>query len=79
MGCSKAEELLRAAKAVLVPGGFVLFDFLNAAAKARHAHAAEEKTHFAGPEITSLAHRAGFKTVNILGDLERRVRLLLAE
>jgi SAM-dependent methyltransferase len=78
-GRQQAEDLLRAAKAVLIPGGFVLFDFLNAAARARYAHAAEEKTHFAAPEITSLAHGAGFKTADILGDMERRVLLLLAE
>ena len=78
-GWRRAEALLRAAKAVLVPGGFVLFDFLNASARSRYAHAAEEKTYFAGPEINALAHRAGFKTANILGEVERRVLLLLAE
>ncbi len=78
-GLAQGEVLLRAAKAVLVPGGFVLFDFLNASARSRYAHAAENKTHFAGPEISFLAHRAGFKTADILGEVERRVLLLRAE
>jgi SAM-dependent methyltransferase len=78
-GLAQGEALLRAAKSVLVPGGFVLFDFLNASARSRYAHAAENKTYFAGPEISSLAHRAGFEAANILGEIERRVLLLLAE
>jgi len=78
-GLPQAEALLCAAKAVLVPGGFVLFDYLNAAARTRYAQAAEDKTYFAGPEISFLAHRAGFVTADILGEIERRVLLLLAK
>lgn len=78
-GLAQGEALLRAAQALLVPGGFILFDFLNASARTRYAHAAEDKTYFAGPEIRFLAHRAGFHTADILGETERRVLLLLAE
>jgi SAM-dependent methyltransferase len=78
-GPAHGEALLSAAKACLVPGGFILFDFLNASARSRHAHDAENKTYFTAPEISSLAQRAGFKTAEILGEPERRVQMLLAE
>lgn len=78
-GLVQGEALLRAAKAALIPGGFILFDFLNASARTRYAHVAENKTYFVSSEIISLAHRAGFEAANILGELERRVLLLLAE
>ena len=78
-GLPQAGKLLKAAKGALVPGGFVLFDFLNASARSLYAHSAEEKAFFAGPEIVALAHRAGFNAASVLGEAERRVLLLLAD
>ena len=78
-GLAQGEALLRSAKAVLAPGGFILFDFLNAAAERRYTHAVGNKTYFAGSEISYLARHAGFGTATVLGEAERRVLLLLAE
>ena len=78
-GAPQAVDLLRAIKAVLVRGGFVLLDFLNAPARSRYAHVAANKTYFSRQEISSLAHRAGFRKVQVLGGSRRRVRLLLGE
>lgn len=78
-GLVQGEALLRAAKAALVPGGFILFDFLNAPAMDRYSHAAENKTYFTTPEIASLARRAGFRIAHVLGESQRRVLLLVAE
>jgi SAM-dependent methyltransferase len=72
-GLAQGDVLLRAAKAVLVPGGFALFDFLNSTSRGLYAHHAEHKTYFTSAEIASLAHRAGFGRADILGEPERRV------
>jgi SAM-dependent methyltransferase len=78
-GGAQGEALLRAAKAVLVPGGFVLFDFLNADARARSVHIAENKAFFTGLEIAVMARSAGFRKANIVGESQRRALLLVAE
>ncbi len=71
--------ILRAVRSTLVPGGFLLFDFLNEAARTRFRHAPGNKTWFAGEEIESMALRAGFSTATTLGKPNRRALLVLAE
>jgi SAM-dependent methyltransferase len=71
--------ILHAARAALVPGGFLVFDFLNEAARTRYRHAPGNKTWFTGEEIQSIARRAGFSAVSTLGKPNRRALLLLAE
>jgi SAM-dependent methyltransferase len=71
--------ILRAARSALVPGGFLLFDFLNEAARTKYLHSPGNKTWFTGEEIKEMALRAGFSTATILARPNRRVRLLLAE
>lgn len=78
-GRQESEALLRAARAALVPGGFVAFDFLNQAARTLYAHAPENKTWFTGAEACVLARRAGFSKASVLGDDARRVLLLVAQ
>ncbi len=78
-GRRQGMAILRAVRAVLVPDGFLVFDFLNEAARTKFRHAPENKTWFAGEEIQSMALRAGFSTGTILGRPNRRVLLLLAE
>jgi SAM-dependent methyltransferase len=77
-GRQESEALLRAARAALVPGGFVAFDFLNQAARTLHAHAPGNKTWFARAEACLLARRAGFPKASALGGESRRVLLLVA-
>ncbi|MGO8678973.1 MAG: class I SAM-dependent DNA methyltransferase [Limisphaerales bacterium] len=77
-GVEQGEALLRAARASLVPGGFVAFDFLNQAARALHSHAPENKTWFTRAQACDLARRAGFETASALGGESRRVLLLVA-
>jgi SAM-dependent methyltransferase len=71
--------ILKAARSALVPGGFLVLDFLNEAARSHYRHAPENKTWFTGEEIQSMARRAGFPIVRTLGKPCRRVLLLLAE
>jgi SAM-dependent methyltransferase len=71
--------LLLATKAALVKGGFVIFDFLNEAGRAVHAHAPEHKTYYRREAICSLAQRAGFSKVTVAGEDDRRVLALVAE
>jgi SAM-dependent methyltransferase len=78
-GRRQGQSILNAARASLAPGGFLAFDFLNEAARTKHRHAPENKTWFTGEEIQSMAGRAGFPTVTILGRSKRRVLLVLAE
>ena len=78
-GRRESEALLRAARAALVPGGFVAFDFLNQAARTLYAHAPENKTWFTRAEVCLLARRAGFANASVPGDDARRVLLLVAE
>jgi SAM-dependent methyltransferase len=78
-GRKQGLALLRATRAALAPGGFLVFDFLNEAARTEYSHAPENKTWFTGEEIESMACRAGFSTVKILGKSNRRVLLLRAQ
>jgi SAM-dependent methyltransferase len=71
--------ILQAARGALVPGGFLVLDFLNEAARTKYLHAPGNKTWFTGGEIKEMALRAGFSTATILGRPNRRVLLLLAE
>ncbi len=77
-GRRESQTLLRAARAALVPGGFVAFDFLNQAARTLYAHAPENKTWFTRAEACLLARRAGFSNASVLGGEARRVLLLAA-
>jgi SAM-dependent methyltransferase len=77
-GPRQGEALLRAARATLVPGGFVAFDFLNQAARTLHCHKPENKTWFSRAQACLLARRAGFQDACALGDESRRVLLLVA-
>jgi len=78
-GRRQGARLLRAARAALAPGGFLVFDFLNEAARTHYRHAPENKTWYTGQEIQAMARRAGFSTATILGRPRRRALLLLAE
>jgi SAM-dependent methyltransferase len=78
-GSEQGQSILGAATSALVPGGFLFFDFLNEAARTKHTHAPDTKTWFTGNEIESMARRAGFSSVTIIGKPIRRVLLLLAQ
>jgi SAM-dependent methyltransferase len=78
-GRRQGQAILRAARATLAPGGFLVFDFLSEAARTKQRHAPETKTWFTGAEILSMARRAGYSAVKILGTPNRRVLLLLAQ
>jgi SAM-dependent methyltransferase len=70
--------LLKAIRFALAPDGFVVFDFLNAAARAKQQHAPENKSWFTGKEIQAVAVAAGFSEVTISGTDDRRVLILVA-
>ena len=78
-GRRQGQAILKAARAALAPGGFLVFDFLNEAARTKYRHAPENKTWFTGGEIQAMARRAGFSTAATLGQPNRRALLLLAE
>jgi SAM-dependent methyltransferase len=78
-GAQQGEALLRAAKAALLAGGFLIFDFLNEGARARHTHQAGNKAYFTPEAACLLARRAGFSKASVLGESQRRVLLLFAE
>jgi SAM-dependent methyltransferase len=78
-GLEQGQAILNAAHATLLPGGFLVFDFLNEAARNKYRHLPENKTLFTGEEVQSLARRAGFSAATILGKANRRARVLLAE
>ena len=78
-GRGSGREFLRAAHQALVPGGFLVTDFLNAEARATARHAPEEKTWFEKPEVEELARQVGFSRVAIRGRPGDRVRWLTAE
>lgn len=77
-GRQHSEALLRAAKEALVPRGFLIFDFLNQAARSKFQHAPEEKAWFSAEEILAQAQRAGLGTARVLGGGSRRVLVLVA-
>jgi SAM-dependent methyltransferase len=78
-GHRQAETLLSSARASLVPGGFVFWDFLNGRARGKYQHSPDNKTYFDPEEICGLAIRAGFRTATTPGEPERRAGILLAE
>jgi hypothetical protein len=78
-GRKQGLAILRAARAALAPGSFLVFDFLNEAARTKYSHAPENKTWFTGEEIESMARRADLSAVKILGKPNRRVLLLMGE
>jgi predicted TPR repeat methyltransferase len=77
-GREQGEQLLRSARTVLVPGGVLVFDFLNAAARSSYVRQPDHKTLFTPQEMRDLAERAGFSTIRSSGRPERRARLLIA-
>ena len=77
-GQTQAIELLRNARACLEPGGFILWDFLNAAARHSFRHIPEKKAYYDSDEICAMAANADFSNVQVLGEPQRRVKLLLA-
>src|SRR5208282_695828 len=56
-GRRQGQSILNAARASLAPDGFLVFDFLNQAARTQHRHAPENKTWFTGEEIEAMAGR----------------------
>jgi len=78
-GSRQGEALLQSAHSCLVERGFIFWDFLNQAAVAKYGHIAANKTHFEAKEICAMATRAGFGASTILGEPDRRVRMLYAE
>jgi SAM-dependent methyltransferase len=78
-GRKQGQGILKAARNALVPGGFLVFDFLNQAARTKYLHLPVNKTLFTSKEIQSMALRAGFIVVSVLGNPNRRVLLVLAE
>lgn len=78
-GAEQGEELLRSARTSLVNSGFIFWDFLNDAGRAKFRHLAENKTYFKPETICDLATRAGLRNPVIYGEEGRRVRMLYAE
>jgi SAM-dependent methyltransferase len=78
-GRIQGRALLESAAKVLLPGGFLLFDFLNALTLRNFSHSPEDKTYYTPQQACALARGLALKTV-ILGDeKQRRVLLLLGE
>ncbi|MGO8701508.1 MAG: class I SAM-dependent DNA methyltransferase [Limisphaerales bacterium] len=77
-GRGQGQAMLHAARMALARGGFLVFDFLNEAARAKYRHAPENKTWFERAEVQAMAERAGFSAIRISGRPERRARLLIA-
>jgi predicted TPR repeat methyltransferase len=78
-GSEHGAALLAATRAVLMPGGFLMCDFLNRMAEDKYEHRPHGKTHFSGPEAGQLAHEAGYSNVRVLGKSCQRVLILLIE
>jgi len=70
--------LLKSVRSALGRDGFIVFDFLNEAARTQHQHAPENKTWFTGEEIKGTARAAGFSAVSISDGPDRRVLILAA-
>jgi SAM-dependent methyltransferase len=78
-GRLQGRALLESAAEVLLPGGFLLFDFLNDLARRNYQHSPEDKTYYTPRQACALTRGLGLKTVTVCGEVERRVLLLLAE
>jgi SAM-dependent methyltransferase len=78
-GREQGRAILEAARSALAPGGFLVFDFLNEAARTQHRHTPDNKFWFTGEEIQAMARHAGFAAASTVGSPNRRVLLLLAE
>jgi predicted TPR repeat methyltransferase len=78
-GRKQGLELLKIINASLAPRGFLILDFLNLAARDLHRHVPDGKTYFQADEVCAMARQAGFSSVKILGNVERRVLLLKAD
>jgi predicted TPR repeat methyltransferase len=76
-GRLQGRALLESAVEVLLPGGFLLFDFLNDLGRRNYPRNPEDKTYYTPEQASALARESGLKTVTIRGDAERRVLLLL--
>jgi SAM-dependent methyltransferase len=76
-GLEQGEKLLSAARAALVPGGFLLWDFLNADYRNEGGHEAKDKILLSAEAALGLACRAGFQNPQILGKSLQRVLILL--
>ena len=78
-GPEQGAALLAATRPVLMPGGFLMCDFLNRSAQGKFDHRAEGKTHFSAAEARELARHAGYKNVRVLGKSGQRVLILLID
>lgn len=78
-GQVQGRALLESAAEVLLPGGFLLFDFLNDLARRNYQHSPEDKTYYTPQQACTLARGLGLKTATVRGEAERRVLMLLAE
>lgn len=78
-GPRQSALLLKTLARSLVPKGFLLLDFLNPYARDQYRPLPDAKTYFYGPDVCKMAKKAGFRTAKILGKLERRVLILMAE
>ena len=78
-GRLQGRALLESAAKVLLPGGFLVFDFLNDLGRRNYQHSPEDKTYYTPQQVRALTHESGLKTVTVLGEAERRVLLLLAK
>ena len=76
-GRLQGRALLESAAKVLLPGGFLLFDFLNELARRNYEHSPEDKTYYTPRQACGLARGLAFKTVTVRGEAERRVLLLV--
>jgi len=78
-GHEQGAALLAATRRVLMPGGFLMCDFLNRLAEDKYVHRAQGKTHFSAAEARQLARQAGYKSVRVLGKHGQRVLILLID
>jgi SAM-dependent methyltransferase len=78
-GRLQGRALLESAAEALLPGGFLLFDFLNDLARRNYQHSPEDKTYYTPRQACALARGLGLKMVTVRGEAVRRVLLLLAE
>ena len=78
-GRVQGQALLENAAEGLLPGGFLLFDFLNALTRGSYAHNPEDKTYYTPRQASALARGSGLRTEVIGNEAKRRVLLLLGE